>query len=48
MKGICVFDLDQTLGDFRVIDYFGYIYEKYNRQIDDDLILFLKELRNTF
>lgn len=26
-KGICVFDLDNTLGDFRVIDYFGYIFE---------------------
>lgn len=26
-KGICVFDLDNTLGDFRAIDYFGYIFE---------------------
>jgi len=25
--GICVFDLDNTLGDFRGIDYFGYIFE---------------------
>jgi hypothetical protein len=26
-RGICVFDLDNTLGDFRVIDFFGLIYE---------------------
>ena len=26
-RGVCVFDLDNTLGDFRVIDYFGLIYE---------------------
>jgi len=26
-KGVVVFDLDLTLGDFRVIDYFGLIYE---------------------
>ena len=27
MKGVCVFDLDSTLGDFRVIDFFGLLYE---------------------
>lgn len=26
-KGVCIFDLDNTLGDFRGIDYFGLIYE---------------------
>lgn len=26
-RGVCVFDLDNTLGDFRIIDYFGLIYE---------------------
>jgi hypothetical protein len=26
-KGVCIFDLDCTLGDFRVIDFFGLIYE---------------------
>lgn len=26
-KGLCVFDLDNTLGDFRAIDFFGLIYE---------------------
>jgi hypothetical protein len=26
-RGVCVFDLDSTLGDFRIIDFFGMIYE---------------------
>jgi len=26
-KGVCVFDLDNTLGDFGCIDYFSYIYD---------------------
>ena len=26
-QGICVFDLDNTLGDFRIIDYFGLLLE---------------------
>ena len=26
-RGVCVFDLDCTLGDFRVIDFFGLVYE---------------------
>ena len=26
-RGVCVFDLDNTLGDFRVIDFFGLLYE---------------------
>jgi len=26
-KGVCVFDLDNTLGDFGIIDFFGLVYE---------------------
>lgn len=26
-SGVCVFDLDNTLGDFRIIDFFGLLYE---------------------
>jgi len=26
-KGVCVFDLDNTLGDFRAIDFFGLLFE---------------------
>jgi len=57
-KGVVVFDLDQTLGDFRVIDYFGLIYEprlinnhdvinNYN-SYDKDIKIFLKQLRDNF
>ena len=27
MAGVCVFDLDNTLGDFRVVDFFGMLFE---------------------
>ena len=26
-KGVCVFDLDNTLGDFRAVDFFGLLFE---------------------
>lgn len=57
-KGVVVFDLDQTLGDFRAIDFFGSIYEpelinkedvKNNyKSYDNDTKIFLKQLRDNF
>ena len=26
-KGVCIFDLDNTLGEFRAIDFFGLLFE---------------------
>lgn len=50
-KGVCVFDLDNTLGDFRIIDYFGHLLEpkiipNHSGDNDDDKEHFLKMIHH--
>ena len=46
VKGVCVFDLDNTLGDFRAVDFFGYIFEPKLTINSDDKSLY--DFRNRF